>query len=102
MNKIKFPKLPQRKPALGELNEGLFGAGILADSEIALSWFPFKPVPPKVSTKIPDQNCSRTSHRCKLARSLEYSICGCRYFLRSSISIKMVLQNDNRFAPSTS
>ncbi|KAM0960980.1 hypothetical protein ACFX2I_020317 [Malus domestica] len=35
MNKVKFPKLPQLKPALGELNEGLFGAYFLVDSEVA-------------------------------------------------------------------
>ncbi|RXH98105.1 hypothetical protein DVH24_010430 [Malus domestica] len=94
MNKVKFPKLPQRKPALGELNEGLFGAYLLVDSEVALSWFPLQPIPPKVSTKIPNQNCSLTRHCCKLGLSLESSIRGRRYFLRSSISIKMVLQND--------
>ncbi|XP_050131291.1 uncharacterized protein LOC126607653 [Malus sylvestris] len=94
MNKVKFPKLPQLKPALGELNEGLFGAYFLVDSEVALSWFPLQPVPPKVSTKIPNQNCSLTRHCCKLGLSLESSIRGRRYFLRSSISIKMVLQND--------
>ncbi|RXI05221.1 hypothetical protein DVH24_006478 [Malus domestica] len=156
MNKIKFPKLPQQKPALRyrlvcRRNGTKWDETELRGSKDALRWkqgdgnviilcstnvervvlggeteqkftqnsshgtmrstcfkctkretehlIPFRFISfhvPNGTLRLPCHGflCSLTSHHCKLARSLESSIRGCHYFLRSSISIKMVLQKD--------